>query len=68
MINANFGTLVEIKMNRFEDKLDFEGIDFSLATHLKNTYSCRIFKASDGNIKLSYIDGAGDLIVVNVNA
>ena len=40
-------------------------IDFLLATHVYSSYNKRIFKRSDGNIRLSYTNASDILVVVD---
>jgi hypothetical protein len=72
-INNNFGSVASTltfvdnaRNNLFTNTIT--GVDFTLATHVYAAYTCTVFIDSGLSQKLSYIDGAGVLTIVNANA
>lgn len=51
------------RYNTFEERI--QGLNFEHATHIYQSYPCRIFKRLDGTARLSYVDNSDALVVVN---
>ena len=59
---------ITITNNEFKSNMDFNLMDFSLATHLTLDYYCEIYKRPDGTPRLKYIDDTDVTQIVNVNS
>jgi hypothetical protein len=52
--------------NNFEASM--LNVDFSLATHIKNSYNCNIVTNASSTLRLKYLDSSDNLTVVNATA
>ena len=60
-------TIDNFRLNTVETNT-LSSVDFTSATHVYNDYNCTIFKRGDGNNRLSFVDSADTLTIVNVDA
>lgn len=68
IFNNFIGNIVGDNFQYNITQYDVNSIDFSLSTHVYNSYNCTLFNDSTSTLKLSYIDGAPSLVVVAPNA